>query len=249
MAITLASIPVGFSARSDCAYSMRRVQQRAGSTQKINSAYRSNTAQLALFTANYTRNYITSAKFDRKWYAGSYWWRKKGDTVNVAPPGTSDHNKGIAIDVSTSSQLQETLLASPSHGFRRTVPGEPWHWKYDPALDKWRTAIRATQAALAISPSNAWGSSTDKALLALRDAAFHGNYGDTNAEQEYLQRRVGVTPDGDPGPKTRAAVKAHVKQLQAIMKTLNLYKGTVDGDWGSGTETAFRAYRRIGYTR
>jgi len=248
MAITLVSVPVGFSARPDAGYSMRRAQKRAGTTQKINSGYRSTTAQHTLFVNNYTRNYVTSAKFDRKWYAGSFWWRRKGDTVNVAVPGTSMHNKGLAFDVSTSSELQDTLLASPSHGFRRTLKSEPWHWEYDVTLDKWRTAIRSMQAALSIGTSERWGTGTDKAVLALREAAYKGNYGHTDAEQRYLQRRVDVTDDGRIGPKTKAAVKAHTKQVQALMRALNLYHGTLDGDWGSGTETAFRTYRRIGYT-
>jgi len=42
----------------------------------------------------------------------------------AARPGYSNHQSGVAIDVSTSSWLAAN---APSFGFERTVPGEPWH--------------------------------------------------------------------------------------------------------------------------
>lgn len=50
----------------------------------------------------------------------------------AAKPGTSNHEKGLAIDFNTdfiTSQpaLRQWLL---NHGWSATVPGEPWHWAY-----------------------------------------------------------------------------------------------------------------------
>ena len=44
----------------------------------------------------------------------------------AARPGYSNHQSGVAIDVSTSSWLAAN---APSFGFERTVPGEPWHYE------------------------------------------------------------------------------------------------------------------------
>jgi hypothetical protein len=231
---------------------MRRVQNRAHTTKTINSSYRSTAAQAVLFKENYTSNYALSAKFDRKRWNGTSYWRRKGNTVSVAVPGTSKHNQGVAFDVQTSSPLQGTLINKHAqHGFYRPwnlVKVEPWHWEYTPGTDVWRTQIRRNQTILSLSLADNYGTNTDKANRALRDAAKNGNYGKTDAEQRYLQARVGVKVDGDIGPKTKVAVKEHVKQFQSVLKALGLYSGALDGKWYSGTERAYQTYRKIGYT-
>lgn len=54
----------------------------------------------------------------------------------AARPGTSNHQIGIALDVSVGgegSPIYRWLAANACrHGFRRTVPSEPWHWEYRP---------------------------------------------------------------------------------------------------------------------
>ena len=52
-----------------------------------------------------------------------------------------------------------------------------------------------------------------------------------------VQEVVGVTPDGDYGPKTRAAVKAHQEDLTE----LGYEPGPADGLWGRGTDNAQEA--------
>lgn len=53
------------------------------------------------------------------------------DSSNAARPGTSNHEKGTALDVSTSSRAQAWLLEhGASHGWVQDVAGEPWHWHY-----------------------------------------------------------------------------------------------------------------------
>ncbi|MBI3181895.1 MAG: peptidoglycan-binding protein [Myxococcales bacterium] len=54
----------------------------------------------------------------------------------AARPGYSNHQGGIAADISvgsTSSAAYRWLAAhAAAYGFRRTVPSEPWHWEYRP---------------------------------------------------------------------------------------------------------------------
>lgn len=54
----------------------------------------------------------------------------------AARPGYSNHQGGIATDISvgsTSSAAYKWLAAhAAAYGFRRTVPSEPWHWEYRP---------------------------------------------------------------------------------------------------------------------
>jgi hypothetical protein len=54
----------------------------------------------------------------------------------AAPPGTSKHQNGIAFDIRVAGgegdPTYEWLKKNgPSHGFVRTVSGEPWHWEFD----------------------------------------------------------------------------------------------------------------------
>lgn len=53
-----------------------------------------------------------------------------------------------------------------------------------------------------------------------------------------VQVIVGVTPDGDYGPKTKAAVAQH----QQYLTELGYQPGTADGLWGRGTNTAQEEY-------
>jgi hypothetical protein len=64
----------------------------------------------------------------------------------AAPPGSSNHQNGIAFDMAVAGAdgdpVYDWLKANaPSHGFVRTVNGEPWHWEYDPA--KAESAVKA----------------------------------------------------------------------------------------------------------
>ncbi|MEM7439396.1 MAG: M15 family metallopeptidase [Pseudomonadota bacterium] len=53
----------------------------------------------------------------------------------AAKPGTSNHQNGIAVDISVSGgtgspQYDWLAKNGTSFGFIRTVTGEPWHWEY-----------------------------------------------------------------------------------------------------------------------
>jgi D-alanyl-D-alanine carboxypeptidase len=55
----------------------------------------------------------------------------------AAPPGYSNHQNGIALDINVTGFGGPTYTwltqNATSHGFLRTVDGEPWHWEHDPA--------------------------------------------------------------------------------------------------------------------
>src|SRR5699024_9747207 len=54
----------------------------------------------------------------------------------VAVPGTSVHEKGNALDMATASAAHAWMLKhAASHGWRRTIASEPWHWEYSAVLD------------------------------------------------------------------------------------------------------------------
>jgi LAS superfamily LD-carboxypeptidase LdcB len=78
-----------------------------------------------------------------------YFWncykKKSCNNGNLAArPGTSNHGRGIALDLNTNCGKQEGAkpncngskvyqwLKNNGHkyGFKRTVQSEPWHWEY-----------------------------------------------------------------------------------------------------------------------
>src|SRR5262249_809356 len=55
---------------------------------------------------------------------------------DAAPPGYSNHQDGTAIDwnadTARSAQYRWLKAHGADYGFKRTVPGELWHWEYQP---------------------------------------------------------------------------------------------------------------------
>lgn len=101
------------------------------------TCYRPHFEQVTLFSVHYTPNYNTSAKFDRRVWNGISYWRRKGNTVAAAVPGTSNHGWGGAIDVRNLEEVGSTkfnefasvaVLNGLSHDEGAAV-GEPWHWR------------------------------------------------------------------------------------------------------------------------
>ena len=51
--------------------------------------------------------------------------------ATAARPGTSKHEKGTALDVSTSSGAHAWLVKNGAkYGWTRPLSNEPWHWEY-----------------------------------------------------------------------------------------------------------------------
>ncbi len=47
----------------------------------------------------------------------------------AAKPGTSFHERGLALDARGTAQWETAMIRN---GFRRTVTSEPWHWEFRP---------------------------------------------------------------------------------------------------------------------
>jgi LAS superfamily LD-carboxypeptidase LdcB len=100
-----------------CAFS--KMEAAYGKTLKVNSGFRTNNEQTYLY--------------------GCYQSKKCNSGNLAAKPGYSNHQNGIAVDISTGGGNYEWLVANAfKFGFIRTVQSEKWHWEYNP------TAARPT---------------------------------------------------------------------------------------------------------
>lgn len=110
----------------------------------INSAWRSEDAQRRLFVSRYepSRNRLTDrGPFkDVRRYQGRWYKRMRG--LPVAVPGTSMHNRGLALDASTSRRAYRWLVANgEGHGWHRPLPKtDPVHFEYRTRRDRARRA-------------------------------------------------------------------------------------------------------------
>ncbi|WP_257454742.1 M15 family metallopeptidase [Archangium lipolyticum] len=82
------------------------------------------------------RLWVSSGYRTRRQQRFLYERYKQGLGPRAARPGQSNHQRGTAVDVSVGHEDTPTYrwLAANAcrHGFRRTVPSEPWHWEYRP---------------------------------------------------------------------------------------------------------------------
>lgn len=121
----------------------------AGMPPNITSAGRSSDTQIRLFLENYTTDYNTSSRTDKKVWKGNTYWRRKVTTkgkatVSVAVPGTSRHEGGKAVDVPepTRAWLHKN---GAKYGWinppwaKKKATFEPWHFEYDEAKDTSKT--------------------------------------------------------------------------------------------------------------
>lgn len=111
----------------------------------VNSGYRSDAEQKAIFLRNMTTNPALADGTGRtRVYGGKRYYVRKGFPL-AAPPGYSNHRRGNAADfgpnlTSFSSANYKALSATaPYYGWTndegRSI-GEPWHWLYDKASDR-----------------------------------------------------------------------------------------------------------------
>jgi hypothetical protein len=104
-----------FAPVADRFIAMREAAKKAGVTLKVNTAYRDMIYQDRLYKAYLARN--------------------KRDP-EVARPGTSDHERGIAVDIDTGGMGQDSPVYKwlvqncISYGFMNDVVKEPWHWTH-----------------------------------------------------------------------------------------------------------------------
>ncbi len=113
--ISLSAIPNGKFMRSDAAAAFNKMYaaaKAAGVHLPVVSGFRSMEQQKHLYSLY-----------------------KQGRGNLAARPGHSNHQGGIAVDVSvggsTANKVYKWLAANASKfGFVRTVPSEPWHWEF-----------------------------------------------------------------------------------------------------------------------
>ena len=90
--------------------------------------YRTYESQLAGFKSRYVLEPVVGTS--TKTFEGKTWYLKKGMAM-LATPGKSNHNLGIAVDVSSAGEAKRLnwLIANvKDFGFSwEVVPSEPWH--------------------------------------------------------------------------------------------------------------------------
>ncbi|MCG2803685.1 MAG: hypothetical protein L6311_16560 [Cellulomonas sp.] len=102
----------------------------------VTSAYRPPQEGVALFLERYTTDYAASSRAERRvWPGHGTYWRKKGVTIPVAVPGTSEHEDGKALDLPTGGP-REWVAAHPDYGWLFDVAGDPPHTTYHADRDQ-----------------------------------------------------------------------------------------------------------------
>lgn len=137
--MTFVTIAPGRQLARSAALSYERMQAWGMPAGGINSALRTRAEQEGLFYANYQRGTSGAhTPLDRRAYKGVAYYRKRGG-VAVAIPGSrqSNHESGLALDISSSSAAHRWMVANAGrHGWIRNVPSEPWHFEYRQSLDQ-----------------------------------------------------------------------------------------------------------------
>lgn len=116
-AVDLDLVPIdgaGHRMRRDAGMAFLAMQQQAtidGCPLAVDSAFRTQSEQQVLYDAY-----------------------KAGKGALAAPPGYSNHQGGVAVDVDTTNGTNKQFRWLNAHafvyGFRRTVSSEPWHWEF-----------------------------------------------------------------------------------------------------------------------
>jgi len=99
--------------------------QRFGFDFDLNWATRDSADQVRMLVKYYRRvSYRTGLYWD-----GAYWSKKPGSTVTVAKPGTSPHERGVAVDIAWKSAAEREWAHDTAsvYGFAFNVARENWH--------------------------------------------------------------------------------------------------------------------------
>lgn len=231
------------------------VLSKHGWAMELTDSYRPRTVQETIFLDRYRPQATGSGPYgDVRYYNGRRYVRVKGAAAAI--PGTSNHGWGLAVDITDvggfNSARYRALTATArefgwSNAAGKTI-NEAWHWEYTYANDasarkpavkpaKVTTAqIKAMQRIVHVDDDGVWGTGTDKATLAVREASRWGGtqfpWGVKTA-----QRAVGARQDGAWGTDSG---KAHDATVAAMQKLLGVAD---DGVWGKKTEAAFQRFR------
>lgn len=144
----LSSVDAGHRLRADAAASWRRLTAAYGRQIKITDSYRDYESQKRIFLQRYVPQITGSGPYgDVRFWSGTRYVRRSG-TAAAAVPGTSNHGWGTALDladgVNTGAGSTWDWLQANAACFGWRNPAwaklpeffEPWHWEYDPTLDR-----------------------------------------------------------------------------------------------------------------
>ena len=88
--------------------------------------YRTYESQLAAFNTRYS---LTPTTFGTRTFEGKTYYKKAANLADLAAPGSSNHNLGLAVDISEASGARLEWLIANEHlyGFSHELQSEPWH--------------------------------------------------------------------------------------------------------------------------
>lgn len=145
---TTATLYAGHRLRADAAAAWARLIAAYGQQIKITDSYRPYAVQERIFLQRYTPQLSGGGFFgDVRHWKGVRYVRKPG-TAAAAVPGTSNHGWGLALDLADGVNngrgpawdwLQKNAARFGWHNPPWATQArffEPWHWEYDPALDR-----------------------------------------------------------------------------------------------------------------
>lgn len=169
------------------------------------SFYRPYARQVEIFTKNYRPANRKRTKSSDRTFQGRTWEKYRG--ANVSSPGYSNHGLGLAVDfnagVQTAGTPENTWFKAnaPAYGWDWTEGrknGEPWHWTYVAAQDRYRNNPAGAAVAAA-------GQTATKVAEEMDDMFNDADRGALKALYDTQKR--------------------HTQQIDAIEKTLNAADG------------------------
>lgn len=206
------------------------------------AAFKRATGLDLLITSGY-RTYAEQADIYRRWKNGTF------KAPSVAPPGTSLHESGRALDLRDSGRTPGVTSAgnsrsnwlranAPKYGFNPTGYGfrEPWHYELRAGLDPWRAPGASGGGA---TYSKAYIKDIQNRLNRVNGAKLvaDGVKGKaTDAAIKAFQKKHGLVQDALPGVAT-------LKKLKTV-EVQRAVRANADGIYGADSKKRVDAVRK-----
>jgi hypothetical protein len=175
--------------------------------------YRDYESQKKGFLSRYTLDKVDGTS--TKTFEGKTWYLKKGMAM-LATPGKSQHNLGLAVDVSSASEPKRLnwLIANVEEfGFSwEVVPSEPWHLRY----------VCGDNAPASVK---AWMDANGVTAPAAAPAAPK------------------AAPKAAPAAPAAPAGDAKIRSIQEALKARGAYPGQITGVMDDLTKGAIKAFK------
>lgn len=189
--------------------------------------YRSYDAQKSGFLQRYQLEPVVGTS--TKTFEGKTWYLKKGMAM-LATPGKSQHNLGLAVDISSAGEkkrLDWLIKNVVKFGFSwEVVPSEPWHIRYTEG----DAVPQAVKDWIALNPkaSSPFGSTSDQKIAA-------------EVKQNPVSDAIKLDIQSSPILSYPNKGK-DVKKLQNILSKKGFPAGA-DGDFGRLTESMVKKFQ------